>query len=248
VGERLYLHRHTFIHNLAPETKILSVFLFVLVVVATPIQNYYAYICFVLIILALTRLAQIPYRTLFLRSLIEVPFVLFAVLMPFFGTGEKIDFLGVNLYQAGLLAGASIIAKGTIGVFMAIILSATTSARSILEGLARLKIPAVILGIASFMIRYLNVVNDELIRMRIARESRGFQAKGLRSWKVLSQTLGALFIRSYERGERVYLAMLSRGFQGKMPDDNDVRETQLRLAFVLPGIALGTSIVTGLLI
>jgi cobalt/nickel transport system permease protein len=98
------------------------------------------------------------------------------------------------------------------------------------------------------MIRYLNVVNDELIRMRIARESRGFQAKGLRSWKVLSQTLGALFIRSYERGERVYLAMLSRGFQGKMPDDNDVRETQLRLAFVLPGIALGTSIVTGLLI
>jgi hypothetical protein len=42
--------------------------------------------------------------------------------------------------------------------------------------------------------------------------------------------------------------MLSRGFQGKMPNDNDVRETQLRLAFVLPGIALGLSIATGLLI
>lgn len=217
-----------------------------LVVVATPIQNYVAYICFLFIILILTRLTQIPFRTLFLRSLIEIPFILFAILMPFFGTGAKVDFFGLSLYESGLLAGASIIAKGTIGVFMAIILSATTSARAILEGLARLRIPAPILGIASFMIRYLNVVNDELIRMRIARESRGFQAKGVRSWRVLSQTLGALFIRSYERGERVYLAMLARGFRGKMPDDNGSRKTDLQSAFLLPGAAGIISVATGL--
>lgn len=196
----------------------------------------------------MAHLAQIPYQTLFLRSLIEIPFVFFAILMPFFGTGERISLFGLSLYQSGLLAGASIIAKGTIGVLMAIILSATTNARAILEGLARLRIPAPILGIASFMIRYLNVVNDELIRMRIARESRGFQARGLRSWRVLSQTLGALFIRSYERGERVYLAMLARGFQGKMPDDNAGRKTELKSAFLLPGAAGIVSLMTGLFI
>lgn len=196
----------------------------------------------------MARIAQIPFRTLFLRSLIEIPFILFAVLMPFFGTGEKVQILGLSLYESGILAGLSIVAKGTIGVLMAIILSATTTARSILEGLARLKIPSPILGIASFMIRYLNVVNDELIRMRIARESRGFQAKGIRSWRVLAQTLGALFIRSYERGERVYLAMLARGFHGKMPDDDSSRKTELKAAFFLPGIAGFVSVVSGLLI
>lgn len=168
--------------------------------------------------------------------------------MPFFGTGEKVQILGLSLYETGILAGLSIVAKGTIGVLMAIILSATTTARSILEGLARLKIPSPILGIASFMIRYLNVVNDELIRMRIARESRGFQAKGIRSWRVLAQTLGALFIRSYERGERVYLAMLARGFHGKMSDDDSSRKAELKAAFILPGIAGLVSVVSGLLI
>ena len=68
-----------------------------------------------------------------------------------------------------------------------------------------------------FMIRYLDVVTDELRRMQVARESRGFSARDPRHWPVLARSLGALFIRSYERGERVHLAMLSRGYTGKMP-------------------------------
>ena len=205
-----------------------------MIIVATPLSNYFAYVGFVLIVCLLILSSQIPLRAYLLRSLIEIPFVIFAFLMPFFGNGEKIEFLGLSLYKAGLISGLSIIVKGTLGVFIAIILSATTSAKAILEGLARLRIPAPILGIASFMIRYMNVVNDELIRMRIARESRGFQAKGIRSWRVLAQTLGALFIRSYERGERVHLAMLSRGYQGKMPIEDGSRRSELKLAFLLP--------------
>ena len=66
------------------------------------------------------------------------------------------------------------------------------------------------------MIRYLNVINDRMARMKVARESRGFQAKGIRSWPIFTSTLGALFIRSYERGERVHLAMLARGYAGTL--------------------------------
>jgi cobalt/nickel transport system permease protein len=71
--------------------------------------------------------------------------------------------------------------------------------------------------IIGFMIRYLDVVTDEMRRMRIARESRGFSGRGLHAWPVYARTAGALFIRSYERGERVHLAMLSRGYTGATP-------------------------------
>jgi cobalt/nickel transport system permease protein len=54
-------------------------------------------------------------------------------------------------------------------------------------------------------------------RMKVARESRGFTARNPRHWPVLARSAGALFIRSYERGERVHLAMLSRGYTGRMP-------------------------------
>jgi cobalt/nickel transport system permease protein len=68
-----------------------------------------------------------------------------------------------------------------------------------------------------FMVRFLEVVTTEMRRMRIARESRGFTARNPRHWPVLARSAGALFIRSYERGERVHLAMLSRGYTGKLP-------------------------------
>jgi cobalt/nickel transport system permease protein len=73
--------------------------------------------------------------------------------------------------------------------------------------------------IAAFMLRYVNVINDEMERMKVARESRGFIATGIKDWKVIATAASALFIRSYERGERVHLAMLSRGYTGVLPHD-----------------------------
>ena len=61
--------------------------------------------------------------------------------------------------------------------------------------------------------------------MKIARESRGFEATGIKHWKILATSAAALFIRSYERGERVHLAMLSRGFDGNLPQSESTRVT-----------------------
>ena len=69
-----------------------------------------------------------------------------------------------------------------------------------------------------FMIRYLDVVTAEMGRMLVAMRSRGCDPRYPKHWPVLARSLGALFIRSYERGERVHLAMLSRGYTGTLPD------------------------------
>jgi len=164
--------------------------------------------------------------------------------MPFFGHGETVTIGAITLYQAGLVAGLSIVTKGTLGVLVAVILSTTTTAREILRGLEKLKLPAIMVQIASFMLRYINVISDEMERMKIARESRGFVATGIKHWRVIATSAAALFIRSYERGERVHLAMLSRGFRGSLPH-TETRKVGAKMwltALSLPGFALISSL------
>jgi cobalt/nickel transport system permease protein len=98
--------------------------------------------------------------------------------------------------------------------------------------------------IMTFMFRYADVIGGEMHRMRIARESRGFQARDVRQLRVVAQSAGALFIRSYERGERVHLAMLSRGYAGSMPVIVDVRagRGQWLTAAALPMPALAIAV------
>ena len=223
VGERLYLHRHSLIHSLPSHLKIISAMAFILVVVSTPVTQWPAFVAYFAWLLIVVSIAKIPLLLLFKRALIEVPFIFFAILMPFFGSGEKMQVGPFDLYREGVIAGSGIVVKGTLGVMTAIILSTSTTAREILRGLERLRLPVLMVQIASFMLRYVNVVNDEMERMKVARESRGFEATGIKHWKVLATAAGALFIRSYERGERVHLSMLSRGYEGVLPHDEPPR-------------------------
>ena len=222
----------------------MTVLAFISVSVSTPITRWPAFVAFFLLLVTAALASKIPLLLLFKRALIEIPFIFFAILMPFFGTGEKFEIAGIELYREGLLAGTSIVVKGTLGVLAAVILSTTTTAREILRGLERLKLPAVMVQIASFMLRYVNVISDEMERMKVARESRGFVATGIKHWKVLATSAAALFIRSYERGERVHLAMLSRGFDGNLPslDNNKATQRQWFMALSLPGLALSLSL------
>jgi cobalt/nickel transport system permease protein len=231
-------------HSLPSHLKIIAVLLFVLVVVSTPITYWPAFVIFLALVIAAATAGKISIFTLSKRALIEVPFIFFAVLMPFFGTGERFELGPFNLYREGLLAGFSIVAKGTLGVLSAVILSTTTTAREILRGLERLRLPTIMVQIASFMLRYVNVISDEMERMKIARQSRGFDATGVKHWKVIATSAAALFIRSYERGERVHLAMLSRGFDGELPH-TEVKSVGARAwltALTIPTFALITSI------
>ncbi|MEV5238786.1 cobalt ECF transporter T component CbiQ [Streptomyces cinnamoneus] len=239
-AHKLYRHARSPVHALPPHCKIAAVFCFVLVVVSTPREAVWAFGLYALLLAAVAGAARIPASFLLRRLLIEVPFVAFAVLMPFVAGGERVHVLGLALSQSGLWGAWNILAKGTLGVAASVLLAATTELRALLLGLQRLRMPPLLVQIASFMIRYGDVVTDEMRRMRIARESRGFTARGVRHWGVLARSAGALFIRSYERGERVHLAMVSRGYTGTMPviDELSASRAQWTHAAALPLAAL----------
>ena len=249
VGERLYIHRHSPIHDLPPHFKILSLLTFLIVCVATPIQNFWAFIGFFLTISTLLAIAKLPVLTIAKRATIEVPFLVFAFLMPFFSSGERFELLGFEFSRPGAIAAASIITKGTIGVLTAILLSGSTPAREILRGFELLKLPSLLVQIMTFMLRYMNVITDEMERMKVARLSRGFEERGIRDWKFIAGTAGALFVRSYERGERVHTSMIARGYEGELPKtEQPVISRQMKtLAISIPTFALAISTISGAL-
>ena len=239
----LYRPGNSVVHRLPPQCKLAAVLLFVLVVVATPKEQFWAFGVYALLLAGVAVVARVPFPVVARRMVVEVPFVLFAVLLPFLAPGDKVQVLGLELSESGLLDAWNILAKGTLGVVASILLAATTEPRALLIGVERLHLPGLMVQIMSFMLRYVDVVGGEMNRMRIARESRGFQGRDVRHLKVVAQSAGALFIRSYERGERVHLAMLSRGYNGTMPAVHDLRadRAQWATAAALPLAALAVT-------
>lgn len=222
-GHRLHFHGHSPVHRAPAHLKVLALLGFMLVVVATPRQAYPAFALWAAVLLVVVALSRVPLRYLLPRMVVEVPFVVFAVLMPFIAHGSQTEVLGVSVSEPGLVAGVALLIKGTIGVLASLTLAATTEPQDLIRGLQRLRTPDLVVQIMGFMIRYLDVVTAELGRMMTALRSRGCDPRSPRHWPVLARSLGALFIRSYERGERVHLAMLSRGYDGRLPQSGEVR-------------------------
>ncbi|GAB3658773.1 cobalt ECF transporter T component CbiQ [Nocardioides korecus] len=220
-GHRLHFHGHSPVHRAPAHLKLLALVGFMLVVVATP-RGPSAWMLLLaldlVVLLGVVRLSRVPPAYLARRMVVETPFVVFALLVPFVSEGARVQVLGLSVSEPGLWAALGLLAKGTLGVLASLTLAATTQPQEVLVGLRRLHVPDLIVQIMGFMLRYLDVVSAEMARMGTAMRSRGCDPRSPRHWPVLARSLGALFIRSYERGERVHLAMLSRGYTGTMPD------------------------------
>lgn len=212
-----YIHEQGRLHRLPPECKLAAALLFILAVVATPREAFWAFGVYAALVLAMSRAAHISLPAFARRLTLEVPFLAFAFLMPFFGTGAQVEVLGVSVYREGLWAGWNIVAKGTLGLGTSIVLAATTQVPELLVGMERLRVPRTFTAIGGFMVRYLDVIAADLHRMKVARESRCYDPRWIWQARAVAAGAASLFIRSYERGERVFLAMVSRGYEGAMP-------------------------------
>ena len=206
------------LHRAAPEAKVAATLAFVAAVVVTPREQVWAFGLHALAALGAVALAGLPAGVVARRLRVEAPFVAFALFLPVVGTGPRLDVLGVALSRPGLWGAWNVLAKATLGVLASVTLAATTPVPDLLRGLERLRAPRVVTGIALFMVRYLGLVTDEARRMHVARQSRGYDPRWLWQARGVAASAGTLFVRSYERGERAHLAMVSRGYTGTMPD------------------------------
>lgn len=216
-GHALHLPGDSAAHRLPPHVKVVAAVVGVLAIVATPREVLWAFGAHLAVLAVVWTGARVPLRWILPRATIELPFVVLVVLLPFAGDGPRTEVLGVSLSVAGLHGAWNILAKGTLGVLLSLTLAATTPLHDLVAGLQRLRAPAVVTTIATLMLRYLDVIAAEARRMRLARVSRGHDPRLLTQAGATARGVGALFVRSYERGERVHLAMLARGWHGVMP-------------------------------
>jgi len=230
------------VHRLPAHVKVVAALGFVIAVVSTPGRAWWAFAAYAGGLVLVTAVAGLAPRFVARGLVIELPFVVFALLLPLLAGGEQVEVLGLSLSRSGLADAATLLAKATLGIWTSMLLAGTTRPQELVAGLQRLRLPRLMVEILSFMVRYLDVVANDLRRMRIARDSRAFSARGPRHWGVLASTAGALFVRSYERGERVHLAMLSRGYAGRLVLHGDRPGTRREWATAALLLAFGIAV------
>ena len=210
--------------GLDARAKILALLGLTVVVVTTPARAMWAFGLYAAMLVFLIGLARIPFGYVLKRMLVVLPVLLMvAIFLPFFHrAGQGGYSLGeVGVSDQGLLVLWNAGAKAVLGVLSVTVLSATTAFSAMVAGFERLRAPRVFVLIVSFMYRYSFVFSEEARRMRRAMASRNYRARWLGNVPVLGRMLGALFLRSYSRGERVYVAMLSRGYDGAVSLGSD---------------------------
>lgn len=216
------------IHRLDPRVKVLATILFILSNVLLPDGAWPAFATAWGVVVLAGFLAQLPPGFLFKRSFIALPFALAAVTVLFTIPGTAVATISlfsrtVTISDAGLVRFASIVIRSWLSVQGAIWLTATTQFPDLMHALRHLRVPRLLTAIISFMYRYLFVLADEAGRLLRAREARsaapiGGKGGGRLLWRarVAGGMVGQLFLRSFERSERVYNAMLARGYRGQL--------------------------------
>jgi cobalt/nickel transport system permease protein len=193
------------LHRAPAECKVLATVLFVVAVALVPArQMVWPYLFDAALLAVVAAAARTPLVLLAGRLAIEAPFVVFVAVLPF-------------VAQDGWWLAFGILAKATLAVLATGVLAWTTPAAEILRGAERLRVPRTLIAIAGFALRYLAVVLGELRRMRLARAQRGDDPRWLWQAGGTGRMVGALVVRTFERGERVHVAMLARGYDGSMP-------------------------------
>jgi len=245
----LYVHEHSTVHGLPAHVKVVATFGFTIVVATTPASDVVAFAGLAAALTGVTRVARVPFGFLLPRLAVVMPFLLAAALLPFVASGPRIEVLGLSVAVEGAWGGFGLAARAVLGARASLLLVATTEVPDLLRGLERLRVPTLLTQIAAFMIRYLEVIAGEVTRQRTAMTARGYDPRWLWQLRPLAAGLGTLFIRSYERGERVHSAMLARGFTGRLPRtvaERDPERADWLFALALPVTAVLVRVATTL--
>lgn len=225
-----YQPRASVVHRLDPRVKVTLALAFILTVALTPSGAWPVYLLLFALVLAVVVLSELGVNRVFKRALIALPFTLAALPVLFSATGTllldvHLGPLSLTVTQEGAMRFASIVVKSWLSVQMAVVLVGSTPFPALLAALRVLKVPRLLVAIVGLMWRYLFVLVDEALRLLRARESRsahppepaGRRVGGSLVWRarVAGGMVGNLFLRAFDRADRIYAAMLSRGYDGE---------------------------------
>ena len=206
------------VHRLDARTKIIIALLFVMLEVSIPPQHLLSFIIYAGLLLWSVALSRVPVGFVLKRALMVLPFsALVALGLPFVRGGEMVVFFGIHFSVTGLWILLGTTMKSMLGAVALIMLVSTTPFNRLLDGLRRLGIPTIFVDMIALTYRYLHILIEEATRLRRAAIARGYAPKWLPQAIIVGRLVGNLFIRSYERAERVYGAMHLRGYNGQLP-------------------------------
>lgn len=233
-------YKNTVIHRLDPQTKVIATFAFVVTVVSFPKYAVTGLLPFFLFPVLLFALGDIPVWFILRKVLAVSVFAVFVgIFNPLLDNHAMYNFFGLQI-SGGWVSFLSIILKFLLTISAALLLIATTSFPGICQALGKMGIPGLFISQLLFLYRYIFVLMEEAMRMVRAREMRSFGARG-QGLRTFVSLIGTLFLRTVERAERIYCAMLSRGFTGTVHFVKTYRFGAGDLAFLtLTGIALFT--------
>jgi cobalt/nickel transport system permease protein len=215
------------VHHLDPRIKVVITVLFILSNVLLPDGAWLAFALSWGLVLSISNLSGLGFGYVIKRSFIAFPFALAALSAVFAIPGQPVFGIEFGSWRliatdAGVLRFISVVVRSWLSVQMAILLTATTQFPDLIHALRHLRVPSPLVAVISFMYRYLFVLVDEVIRLLRARDARSaYHQTGGKSpliWRarVAGNMAGQLFLRSYDRSERIYSAMLARGYQGQL--------------------------------
>ena len=225
-----YIPRHSPIHASDPRVKLVLALAFILTVSLTPAQAWPVYLLLLSLVLSIEVLSHLGIGYVLRRAILAAPFVLAALPVIFTIQGKPLFSLGLGEWRLvasdqGLVRFLSIALKSWISVQAAIVLAATTPFPDLLVAMRAVRLPRLIVAVFGLMWRYLFVLVDEALRLMRARTARsgesstpGGRGGGSLTWRgrVAGGMAGSLFLRAFERSDRIYNSMLSRGYDGEL--------------------------------
>ncbi|XWK86168.1 MAG: cobalt ECF transporter T component CbiQ [Phormidium sp.] len=206
-------------HSLAPKSRVLCTLLLVFAIALTPNGRWWTWAIYGVGVLSIVLVSKVTLPVLFKRIAVEFAFVAVILFGTLFRSGGEIVWSWgiIKITTEGLTVLGSVTTKALLSLLMLNLLTLTTSVPALLNGLIALKMPPLLVAILASMYRYISVLIGEFNAMRRAAASRNLAGNSGWQRQVMGNMIGALFIRTYERGDRVYQAMLARGYQGVPP-------------------------------
>ncbi len=222
-----YLEGSSWFHSADARIKLVMALGFIFATTSIPPGKWIGFAAMLALVWLAAGISRVGLLRVFLRSLVAIPFILIALPTVFTKPGLPLFELDLTLFtltgtREGLDFFISVLLKSWASVTAAVVLTTTTPPLRLLEALRALRVPAILVAIVMLMYRYLFVLVDEaqsLMRARTARSAAiGPKSGGSLVWRAKSAggMAGSLFIRTLDRSERIYMAMLARGYDGTL--------------------------------